>query len=192
MRRRGTSGALKEFRINGELYEIHVNSDGIFYGRVGPDSFEANTLAEVERNIRRVAKKLKREVAIPAMLIGAEVKYDGEHSHMRGNVVGRTCLPITIIGIDWRTNELKYRGPDGQVMKRRRWGPEAQFGRRMTEMQVEQWKQFRKAKIAAEKAFNNYEKEFEYKDVEKDVEQAIRDLSDDPKETPDTKTEDPR
>jgi hypothetical protein len=190
--RRPKSDALKAFRVNGELCEINVNSDGIFYGRIGPDSFEADTMAEVERNMRRVAKKLKREVAIPAMLIAAEVKYDGPHSHMRGNVVGRTCLPITIIGVDWRTNDLKYRGPDGQIMQRRRYGQESQFGKRMTPEQVEQWAALRKAKREAETAFSDFEREFEYRDIEKVVEQAIRDLSDDPKEQPVTETEDPR
>lgn len=193
-RQRYKDEALKTITIQGNKYDINVDSDGEFTCRVGVDFLKTDTLKEMIKLVGRSARKNKVEVAIPAMLIGARVRDDDSpYSHRRGVTIGFTCKPITVIGIDNSTNELKYRDADGHVGKRERFGFDDReyIGKPMTPAEVKEWLRLRKEKHAAADAFSTFNKKFEFKDLHGLVKDALNAAVDDPKETPEA-DEDPR
>src|SRR5579885_2915539 len=149
---------LKSQTINGVKCEIRVGDDGELTCMVAGEWLKADTLKALVNDLKRVTKKMKVEVAVPAMLIGVEKrKMEG----WREKFVGYTCMPITLIGIDWRKNQLKYRTADGEVKIEGRTGfslrDKGYIGKVMTDEEVAEWVRLRKERDAADEAFRKFD-----------------------------------
>lgn len=156
--------------VNGVKVEVTVRDDGSFHTRVNGEWFSAFTLAELLTIIKRETRKTKIEVAVPAMLIhhlpvnqrGWVRTTDGEATPERDV----TCVPITLTGIDWRNDQVKYRDAKGEMHtfgRGRQFGSrEESIGKPMTPNEVKTWQALLKAKVKADDEFEKFNHKFAF------------------------------
>lgn len=162
---------LKTVKVAGVKYEINVGEDGEFTVWFSGDTLRSDTLKGLLPQLRRLSAKQKVEVAIPAMLIGTRTETGSGWSRKTSEP---TCLPITLIGIDVESGNIKWRGADGYIGKSSRWSSDNEhIGKPMTPDEVTEWKRLRKAKLAADDAFSTFGHQFTWHAAEDAVKAAL-------------------
>lgn len=138
-------------------------------------------------------------MAIPATLMNVEAVLK-PGSHFKAPTHGRTsCFPVTLIGIDHRSEEVKFRDAEGRVNTMGRAGGsfgrnrDAKLGKPMTPDEIKKWEELLDAKQKAKDAFYRFNEKFEfgYGKAEEMVKKAQGEKVDDPGEEPEP-DEDPR
>lgn len=152
-------GTYKTVTIRGEKVDITVDTDGVFYGKIGLDSFKFDTLKELMAALRRSANKLKITVAVPATLIHIS-KHTGTGYNRK--YLGETCRRIVLHSINPKSNEINFTyEDDGEKGTQDRWsGRSAKIGKPMTDDEIAEWERLYGEQQAAEKRFRQFEYKF--------------------------------
>ena len=183
---------IRVIKVRDKKYEIHVDKDGEFRCNVGPTYLKSDRLAELLPRIRREADKQRIEVSLRGMVCGV-----GRHTGTRWNRKHEpeTCHAITVFGVNDEKHTVRYRYDSGGVeteRERHGWDSDFMFAKPMTPADVKEWHRLRDARDKARSAFEKFKEKWEWKDVYADVLKAQAEAVDDPKEEPETETDDPR
>ncbi len=186
------TGVLKTVKVLGNKIDIRVDDDGQFGASVGADHLHDFTLAGLMKQLQKSAKKTQIEVAIPATLLGEQLYTSG--SHFVRKYLGTGAYDVVVYALDEDTFEVKFRGKDnnGDPITHRNKRHDSKLMKPMTATDVKEWNRFRKEKEQAASAFDKFEDRFEFKDLRERVKDALAEAVDDPKETSEDDSEDPR
>ena len=143
--------------FRGEKVEIHVDSEGMFYARIGLDSLKEETLKALVAKLRRASNKTRVTVAVPATLLNVQ---DHTGSGFSRKYHGQTCKRVVLTGINPKTDEVNFTYENGEKGSQSRWNRDAAFGRPMTDADIAEWKRLDKARRVAKDAFDKFEEKF--------------------------------
>lgn len=169
--------------------DISVNTDsGEFSASVAADRVKAPTLAALQNQIDKIQKKTKVKVAIPVSVLGQVWKPNRGYSYQGRDswISGAGVQHCTLTGFDIKGNVQWKDDKTGKAERASRWGRNVQFVRRLTDAEIEEYINLRKAKDAAEAAYHLFEEKVRIDDVDVLVKTAMGLSADDPKEDADT------
>lgn len=194
-RRRGyASVELTTMRVNGVACRVTVDSGGTFRSYAGGRSAKADTLAELETQLKRLTKQRKITVAVPVTILGRSWK---EEKYQRsGWVSGKGVQHVTLVGLtvngDVKARDDKTGEPLRADAFSRGWSDFKTTVRRLTDAEAEKYTELLTAYEAARTTLHDFIERRKLSDsLEGLVRDAIAQKIDTPDEPPE-ESEDPR
>ena len=155
-----------DFKHDGRNYVISIDSDARFNTRVQDDLVYGALFEDLKKKIVRITRKAGVRLELPATYKQGGGRW-GDHA---GKV---TLVPIIITGIHQRNRDILARvvGGKGEAL---RLSGQHEVLKRLTSDQEQEYHRLRKVKLDAEKAFEAFEKRYEYSidDITDEVEKA--------------------